>query len=117
MAKSNIPEWYWSNGLHDAKIVSATVKESDWDISDNCLILKIDCDGALFEADITEIRLYKFKVLTSDFKMDCLNGGWWIFDELTVKGNHYVLDFKFVTEKNKSRRVEIRFQKAEVIRN
>ena len=116
MVKSNISEWYWSRGLHDAKIISATVKESDWDDADNCLIFKLDCDGALFEADITEIRLYKFNVLTLGFKMDDFNGGWWIHDEIIPKGNHYVIDLKFDTKKCKTRRVEIRFQKAEVIR-
>ena len=116
MAKFDMPDWYWSHGLHDARIVSATVKESDWDSTDNCLIFKIDCDGALFEADISEIRLYKFKALTLAFKLDDFNGGWWMSDEVVKKGDHYVIDLKFVTKKSKTRRVEIRFQKAEVIR-
>jgi hypothetical protein len=48
--------------------------------------------------------------------MDDFNGGWWIHDEIIPKGNHYVIDLKFDTKKCKTRRVEIRFQKAEVIR-
>ena len=38
--QNSSPEWYWTRGLHDANIISATKKESDWNPTDNCLILK-----------------------------------------------------------------------------
>ena len=39
MKNCNLPEWYWSRGLHDAKIVSVEIKQlSDWNQYDNCLI-------------------------------------------------------------------------------
>ena len=116
MAKNKLPEWYWTRGLHDANIISATIRESDWDPSDTSLIFKIDCEGALFEIDITEIRFNRFKILTSEFKMEDLQGGWWLYDELTQKGDHYLLELKFDTKKCKTRRLLIRFQNAEVIR-
>ena len=117
MAKRNkLPDWYWTRDLHDANIISAAIKESDWDPSDNCLILKIDCKGALFERDITEIRFYKFRILTTGFNMNDLNGGWWLSDELTQRGDRYYLDLRFDTKECKTRRLEIKFQKAEVIR-
>lgn len=116
MKQKKAPEWFWTHGLHDANIVSAMIKESDWNPTDNCLILKIDCGGALFEADIIEIRFYNFKILTSDFDINSLNGGWWLSDELTQKGDHYFLELRFDTIKCKTRRMEIRFHKAEVIR-
>ena len=114
--QNNSPEWYWTRGLHDANIISVTKKESDWNPTDNCLILKIDCDVALFEADITEIRFYNFKIKTNDFDISLLNGGWWLSDEIVTKGDHYLLDLKFETAKCKTKHLEISFRLAEVIR-
>ena len=114
--QNSLPEWYWKHGLHDANIISATKKESGWNPTDNCLILKIDCDGALFEADITEIRFYNYKIKTSDFDISLLNGGWWLSDEIVTKGDHYLLDLKFDTVKCKTKHLEISFRRAEVIR-
>lgn len=114
--KNQIMEWYWDHGLHDANIVSVTKKESNLNPDDNCLILKIDCDGALFEADITEIRFYNYKIKTNDFDISLLNGGWWLSDELCDKGNHYLLELKFDTIKCKTKVIQIAFTRAEVIR-
>lgn len=111
------PEWYWVHGLHDAKIISVIKKESDWNPADNCLIFKIDCDGAIGESDVTEIRFYNYKILTIDFDLNGLNGGWWLSDDLTQKGERYFLDLRFDTEKCKTKRLEIKFEKVEVIRN
>jgi hypothetical protein len=115
--QNQFPEWYWTHGLHDANIVSVMKKESDWNPRDNCLILKIDCDGALFETDITEIRFYNYKIKTSDFDVNLLNGGWWLSDEVVKKGDHYLLDLKFDTAKCKTKHLEITFSRAEVIRD
>ena len=114
--QNSLPEWYWKHGLHDANIISATKKESDWNPTDNCLILKIDCDGALGEADITEIRFYNYKIKTSDFDISLLNGGWWLSDEIVTKSDCYSLDLKFDTAKCKTKHLEISFRRAEVIR-
>lgn len=111
------PSWYWTHGLHDAKIVSVTQKNSNWNPTDNCLILKIDCDGALFESDIAEIRFYNFKILTSGFDISTLNGGWWLSDELSQKGCQYLLKLKFDTAKCKTKMLEMIFNRAEVVRN
>ncbi len=113
---TNQPQWYWSRGLHDARIVSATVKESAWNPDDTRLILEIDCDGALFEKDITEICFYNFKIKTTEFDFSLLNGGWWLSDELVVKGDHYFLDVKFDTAKCKTKHIEFTFSKAKVKR-
>lgn len=115
------PDWYWVHGLHDAKILSVLQKDilrdSTQKIADNhCLIMKIDCKGALFEQNITEIRFYHFKILTGDFDLNILNGGWWLSDKLTQKGEQYLLDLQFDTAKFKTKRLELRFDRAEVIR-
>lgn len=114
--QNSLPEWYWKHGLHDANIISATKKESDWNPTDNCLILKIDCDGALFEADITEIRFYNYKFKSGYYDINLLNGGWWLYDEITKKGTYYFLDLEFDTSECKRKHLEITFQRAEVIR-
>ena len=109
-----IPDWYWTRGLHDAKIISVEKKESGWNPLDKNLIIKIDCDGALFEDSITDIILKRIMIKPADFDINLINGGWWLSDELSVKGNHYLLDLKFRTQKSKTKRVEFTFENAEV---
>lgn len=114
MEKSKAPKWYWTRGLHDAKIVSVLKKESKWNPEDNCLILKINGDGAMGEANITEIRFYNFKINCGDISL--LNDGWWLSDELQEKGNGYFLRIKFETTKCKTKNLEFVFRRAEVDR-
>ena len=114
--QNSTPHWYWTHGLHDANIISVAKKESDWGPDDNCLILKIDCEGALFESDITEIRFYNYRIKADDFDLTLLKGGWWLSDEIQKKGDRFLLDLKFATAKCKTKHVEIVFQCAEVIR-
>ena len=114
--RNQTPDWYWSRGLHDAKIISVSTKQSNWNPEDNCLTFKISCDGALFETDITEIRFHNFRIKTNDFDINLLNGGWWLSDELSESGNQYLLELKFDTIKCKTKVIQITFKKAEVIR-
>ena len=117
-----MPEWYWVHGLHDAKILSVLQKDIPWDptqkIADrNCLMMKIDCEGALFEQNITEIRFYNFKILTDGFDLHVLNGGWWLSDELTQKGDRYLLSLRFIIAKCKTKSFDFQFRRAEVKRD
>ena len=114
--KNDLPDWYWSPGLHDAKIISVKKKESNRNPKDNCLILKINCQGAVFETNITEIHFYNYKIKKNDFNINLLNDGWWLSDELLKKDDHYLLDIKFETVKRKRKHLEISFQRAEVVR-
>ena len=100
--QNSLPEWYWKYGLHDANIISATKKESGWNPTDNCLILKIDCDGALFEADIIEIRFYNYKIKTSDFGIIFF---WicWIFLTGGAVCGFYYIDNRWLEDNNKKR--------------
>jgi hypothetical protein len=115
--QNDFPEWYWTRGLHDAKIISVEKKESELDSLDKSLVLKIDCDGAMFENRITEIRFKRIKIKPSNFDIDLLNGGWWLYDKLSVEGNHYLLDLKFDTKECEEKRVEFVFECAEVIKS
>ncbi len=110
------PEWYWTRGLHDAKIVSATTKESDWNPDDDCLTFKMNCHGAMFESDIKEIHFYNFKILTNNFDINLLNGAWWLSDELTQQDNHYLLELEYDTAECIAETVNFTFKRAEVIR-
>lgn len=79
--------------------------------------MKIDCEGAMFEQNITEIRFYNFKILTDGFDLQVLNGGWWLSDELTQKGDRYLLSLRFIIAKCKTKRFDFQFRRAEVKRD
>lgn len=114
--RNDYPEWYWVHGLHDAKILSAAIKGPKWNPDENCLTIELNCDAAMFEADITEIRFYNCKVKTEDFDFDLLQGGWWLSDELLKKGDHYLFELEFDTEACKRKYLKMTFDDAEVFR-
>ena len=124
--RSCFPSWYWSQGLHDAKILSATPLElpPDWKSPIpryNCLEFAIDAKGAMFDQRVRKIALYNYKILTPEFDLCKLSGAWWYGDTLTVEaegkyrlelhyqlpGSHYARDYT----------VELRFSEAEVERS
>lgn len=113
MKKPKLPEWYWSHGLHDANILSATIKEKN---GVPCLVVTLDCDGSLGEQDITEIRFYQCKIKTPCFNLDLLTGGWWLWDELFQKDGWYKLILEFDTENCNRKTLDFTFHHAEVLR-
>lgn len=117
----NLPEWYWERGLHDAQIVSAETmnlspKHNAKIRYHNCFVFNIDGEGALFEQDITEIRLYNFKIISSPFDISQMQMGWWITDELSENNGWYRLNLKYENKKCKPHKVTISFETAEVTR-
>ena len=116
MKTKKLPEWYWSRGLHDAKIVSVEVKESDWNPKDNYLIFRINGHGAMFEQDIKEIRFYEFRFSKIEFDINSLNGAWWLHDEITEKSGEYHLLLEFDDKNCERETIKIIFKTAEVIR-
>lgn len=116
MKTKKFPEWYWTRGLHDAKIVSVKVKESDLNPNDNCLIFKMNGHGAMFEQDITEIRFLEFRFNKENFNINLLNGAWWLYDEITEKSGEYHLLLEFDDKNCQREIVKIIFKAAEVIR-
>ena len=115
--KNTFPEWYWSHGLHDANIISAIEKQYGSGSDSNCLTLKIDCDGALYEANITEIRFYNYKILTGGSKVESLMGGWWLSDEVSSIEDEYILNLQFDTKNCETKILKIKFNKIEVVRS
>lgn len=117
----NLPEWYWERGLHDARIVFAETlnlshKYNSKKPYHNCFTFKIDGDGALFEQDITEIKLYNFKIISSPFDISQMQMGWWITDELSENNGYYRLKLEYENKKCKPHKVTITFETAEVTR-
>ncbi len=117
------PDWYWVRGLHDAKVLNITRADllADYNVKDykyNKMEILLDCDGALFEADITKIILYNHKIISGKLPDLDINEAWWIGDKLTQNSNgKYLLELELATDENDRRYVsKIEFQTAEIYR-
>ena len=124
MDHAAIPEWYWRGGLHDAQIigVDAVVLDYDWTLPNpdrNYLLLRLDASNAMFDVRAKEIRVYNYKVLSTDVALEDLPESWWKWDKLSEENGKYILDI--YAEKFRPRRqrlsFRIRFDRAEVIRD
>lgn len=92
--KENIPEWYWKNGLHDAKILSVSeiILLPDWKtVFSEKKYLEIRLDGrkTLYERNITEIALYDYSIRTKDLDLNTLKNAWWLNDTVESQGNGF----------------------------
>lgn len=116
MSRNSTPDWYWPMGLHDARILSVTEKKSPRNPEERQLIFKLDGDWAIYERDITEIRFLRCTIKTKDFDLSTLQGGFWLWDELTQRGDRYHMELEYDTAKCKTRHVTLTFDRAEVIR-
>ena len=95
------PEWYWKTGLHDACITQVDRFEFPYDYCTysgmknkndrNLLRLKIDAKGALFDREVTEIRLFNFEIVTTHIRLEGREAVWWLSDNLTACDNGYLL--------------------------
>lgn len=124
----NPPNWYWVNGLHDACIVDVEYFEFPFDYNKfvgnknsydrNLLLLKINASGALYEQDIKEIKLFNFKIITNNIKLQGRKKVWWLADRLTEKDGHYYLeiDLQDFDSCPEDFTFEIKFDRAEVVR-
>ena len=116
MSRTINPDWYWSAGLHDAKIISVTETQSPRNPEERQLIIKLDGDWAIYERDIREIRLLGYRVKTKDFNLSTMQGGFWLWDDLTRRGDRFHMELAYDTAKCKTRHVTLTFDNAEVIR-
>ncbi|MBR6513265.1 MAG: hypothetical protein IKT46_00385 [Clostridia bacterium] len=84
----SLPEWYWKRGIHDAKI---TMIYEDFEKGRKFLDIHINAAGAIFEQDITKIRLYDHKIISPD-NIGVLDGGFWLSDSIeTLDSGRYLL--------------------------
>ena len=124
----NSPDWYWTNGLHDAGIVEVESFEFPFDYNKfvgekskynrNLLVLKINAKGALYDTSVEEIRLYNYKILTPDISLEGRKTIWWLADRLSENENHYILeiDLHDFNAHPKDFTFKIKFERAEVKR-
>ena len=110
----SLPDWYWKFGLHDAKI---TLIYEDFEKGKRFLDIHIDAVGAMFEQDITEIRLYDYKIISPE-DIGVLEGGYWMTDSIETLGSgRYLLKAEVSCNNDKDLvTLEIRFSNAEVKR-
>lgn len=120
MFKFALPSWYWSAGLHDAKITHIGELTLPYDYKQknpvrNCLILYINSRGAMFDTKVKEIHLYNYKILSLAAEIE---GSWWLSDSLSEENGKYVLTLFLQNPKTfpEEFTFTVRFEKAEVIR-
>ena len=85
----------------------------------NCFVFHLDSNQALFDTSVREIRLFKYKVLTSDFSDSNIEGTYWISDKLTEENGKYVLQIELQNCEKNSRYnflFKIRFESVEIQR-
>lgn len=120
----NCPEWYWRSGLHDAQIVGVEAMMLDYDYTQphpdrNYLALRLDASNAMFDVRAKEIRLYNYKVLSTDVALEDLPESWWKWDKLSEENGKYILEI--YAEQFRPHRqqlsFQIRFDRAEVLRD
>jgi len=93
-----LPDWYWTHGLHDAVILSASELQLNPDYKEkkpkyNCLEIALDSKNAIYERGIKKICLYNYKIKTPDIDINSIDKPWWISDTLRVLENkHFLLD-------------------------
>ena len=88
-----VPQWYWLRGLHDALVLGVETQEFAYDVTQrkpvrNCMVIRLDARGALFDTSVTAIRLYNYKVLQGAE----LKGCHWMQDRLRREKDKFILD-------------------------
>ena len=126
---SNYPEWYWISGLHDACIIGTESFEFPFDYhkfigeknkyNRNLITLRMNANGALYDNNVKEIRLFNYRILTEDISLEGRDKDWWLADRLVDHGNYYTLeidlqDFDAYPEEFT---FKIKFERAEVDRS
>lgn len=110
-----VPQWYWHRGLHDALVLGVDTREFDYDVRQrkpvrNCMVIRLDARGALFDTSVTAIRLYNYRVLRGAE----LKGCYWMQDRLRREKDKFILDITALGEHDFL--YSVRFDFAEVER-
>ena len=110
-----VPQWYWLRGLHDALVLGVETQEFAYDVTQvkpvrNCMVIRLDARGALFDTSVTAIRLYNYKVLRGTE----LKGCYWMQDWLRREKDKFILDITALEEDDFL--YSVRFDFAEVER-
>lgn len=111
------PDWYWKNGLHDAQIIEKVFLDYNNDLlrdkkKQNCIELRIDSRGSMFDTAVKCLRFYNFKEISGHTNIE---GCWWVDDSLRKIENKYMLEIILLKNKKTDKYV-IRFESCEVVR-
>ena len=124
----NLPEWYWTTGLHDACIIGVELLEFPFDYNKyvgkknkqdrNCMTMKLNAEGAIYDNSVKEIRLFNYKILTNDISLEGREKIWWLSDILVDHGDYYTLeiDLQDFDSDLEEFTFKIEFERAEVDR-
>lgn len=105
-----LPDWYWTRGLHDAVVLSVISRE-------NCLEICLDSTNAMLERDIKKISLFNYKIQTPEVTLEDLENTWWLRDSLQTLSNHrYLLEIVFESGRRKRKRFAVLFNTASIER-
>ncbi len=104
------PSWYWSKGLHDAKIITCKIDHFNYDYTQknpirNCISIDLDAHNALFDTTIATIKFLNAKIIQGD--IDC-EGWFWKDDELTTTCRGYALEIA-LSSYPKTKKIKIFF--------
>lgn len=119
---SQIPDWYWKYGLHDAAILSVSELQLAPDHKEkplkyNCLEIELDCKNALYERNIKTIRLYNYKIRTPDVDINRIDKPWWMSDTIKELGNkHYSLEIEIESARGSRENFIVEFEIPEIER-
>lgn len=117
-----VPFWYWEHGLHDAKVLSICEKscEPDWKAPlpvYNSLEIHLDSSGALYETDITTIKLLNYKWKSEPLNMADYPELWWEQDTLScLPSGMFSLEIILQAPKKLRAVMQIEFASAELER-
>ncbi len=122
----NLPNWYWSSGLHDACIVGVETFEFPFDYNKfpgeknkynrNLMTLRINSKGAIYDNTVKEIRLFNYKILTDDISLKGREKVWWLADKLVAHCDYYTLEIELQDFNSAPEEFifKIKFERAEV---
>ena len=115
---THLPEWYWKNGLHDARIIDVQYYDLEYDFRcskplRNYLLISIDARYAMFDTTICAIKLYNYKIASSDndFKEFI-----WKSDNLAMENDKFVLETT-LSKKGIQKNLVVKFDYCELIKN
>ncbi len=117
-----LPAWYWKHGLHDAHISDVLELENGIDKKRgkyyrNCLVLSLDCSGAMYEFNIKKIIFYNYEVRMAAASVSKLSKTWWMCDTVEPLSNgNYLLDFEVDPENGERWRFSVEFEYVDVER-
>ena len=105
-----VPDWYWTGGLHDAAVLAVIPRE-------NCLEICLDSTNAMLERDIKKITLFNYKIQTPEVTLGDLENTWWLRDNIQILPNRrYLLEIIFETGRRKRKTLTVLFKTASIER-